>query len=228
MVQIRIHFEMQAHQVTEEQWKTVMGRYTHNQVSQKRSIARVSWNDAQKFMKKLNAKKDGFIYRLPTEAEWEFAARNETKATDFATSGSFAEYGENTGRAGGSSRLDVIQIFPLDEFGRILCGDDGKLPPCPNGEPPPERPNAHNLYNMLGNLPEWVRDWYGPYSEERQIDPVGPQSGTRKVVRGFNWKAPFPGMAFPASRVSFRLGWASDTTQEFGFRCVRETVQASR
>src|SRR5262245_30327758 len=151
LVQISTHFEMQAHQVTEEQWKAVMGRSTGNQVSGKRSIARVSWNDVQKFLKKLNAKKDGFIYRLPTEAEWEYAARNETRAKDSPTPASFAEYGENTGYAGGGSRLDVKEFFPIVN-GRLLCGDDGKLPLCPNGEPPPEKPNARNLYNMLGNL----------------------------------------------------------------------------
>ena len=223
MVRITRAFELQAKPVTEEQWKKVMGRDASSLVMGKKFTAKVSWDDAQRFLKKLNAKKDGYQYRLPTEAEWEYSARNETKDPNSATPEDFAVYGENTGSRGGGSRLDVIII---KSGNRMACGDNGKLPPCPGGEL--GKPNARGLFRMLGNSQEWVQDTYGPYSGDLQTDPQGPPVGSRKVVRGFNWGAPFAGMVFPASRVSARIGWESDTTELFSFRCVMEPKEGVR
>ena len=214
-VRITRNFQMQAHQVTEEQWKAVMGHESGGFVIGNTSIAGVSWDDVQAFLKKINTKTDGFIYRLPTEAEWEYAARNETMDPSTPYPSEYAKFGDGTGSLGGGSRNDVISITEL----RRRCNNK-KQPPCAFLSP--GKPNARGLYQMLGNNLEWVLDWYGPYPETLQIDPRGPQLGTKKVVRGFNWDAPFPGMPFPPSRISYRIGWDSDTTQLFGFRCVRE------
>jgi formylglycine-generating enzyme required for sulfatase activity len=222
-VRITKAYDMQAHQVTEGQWKDLMGRDANSLVLGRNFIATVSWDDAQLFLQKLNAKKDGYAYRLPTEAEWEFAARNETRKSDLGTPLDFANFGENTGSKGGGSRLDVILLATISESGTktMLCGDDGKRPPCPGGDH--GRPNARGLYDMLGNTAEWVMDWYGPYSERLQKNPIGPPSGMRKIVRGVNGAVPpFPNMPFPESRVSFRDAWSPNQAELFGFRCVRE------
>jgi formylglycine-generating enzyme required for sulfatase activity len=211
-VRITRTFQVQAHQVTEGQFEEVTGRGITQRP--KTFTAQVNWNDTQKFLKKLNGKKDGYQYRLLTEAEWEFAARNETRDMALSTPLDFSEYGEGTGSPGGGSRNDVQTIDSFRKLQRMKCDESQKPPPCPQ----PGKPNARGLYDMLGGKPEWVQDWYGPYSDGLQIDPRGPQDGENRVVRGYHRSTPFIGMAYPPSRISYR----SDFQWGFGFRCVRE------
>ena len=219
-VRITKAFDMEAHQVTEKQWKDLMGRDASSLVLGRDFIAKVSWDEAQSFLNKLNAMKDGYAYRLPTEAEWEFAARNETKKPGMATPVEFANYGDNTQGKGGSSYGPLVAILSESGPPKMVCGDDAKMPPCPGGGH--GKPNARGLYDMLGNTPEWAQDYFGPYSQQPQKDPLGPPSGMRKVVRGDHKIGSLSGMEFPPSRVSFRIAWDSNTTELFGFRCVRE------
>jgi formylglycine-generating enzyme required for sulfatase activity len=163
---------MQAHQVTEEEWKAVVRRESSAFVIGNTSIARVSWDDTQQFFKKINAKKDGFVYRLPTEAEWEYAARNETKDTSTPYPSEYATFGESTGSLGGGSRNGLISLTDV----RRLCNNK-KQPSCAFLSP--GKPNARGFYQVLGNNPEWVLDWYGHYPRSLQVDPRGPESGTR-------------------------------------------------
>jgi formylglycine-generating enzyme required for sulfatase activity len=210
-VRITRTFQVQAHQVTRGQFKEVTGRGDWSWG--KTFTVQVNWDDTQKFLKKLNGKKDGYQYRLLTEAEWEFVARNETRDMAQPTPVVFSEYGEGTGYGGGS-RNDILTIDFLRKLKRMNCDESQKPPPCPQ----PGKPNARGLYDMLGDKAEWVEDWYALYSEGLQIDPKGPQNGDNKVVRGYNRGAPLLGMAYPPSRISYR----SDFQWGFGFRCVRE------
>ena len=134
-------------------------RFTGNS---NRPVESVSWDDVQAFIEKLNAKEGGAMYRLPTEAEWEYAAR----------AGSITAY---------SFGDDAKQ---LGEY--AWYGDNSKGETHPVGQ---LKPNAWGLYDMHGNVWEWVQDWYGKYAAEAVMDPQGPSAGSARVGRGGGWSA---------------------------------------
>ena len=171
-VRITHPFFLQAHEVTQRQWEQVMGSNPSNFKGANRPVEQVSWDDAQAFIKKLCAKENpaGAGYRLPTEAEWEYACRagsrtpfytGETISTDLANYDGNYTYGN--GRKGQYRRQTT-------DVGSFL-------------------PNAFGLYDMTGNVWEWCSDWYEKdyYSKSPSADPEGPTSGTRRVCRGGSW-----------------------------------------
>ena len=124
-----------------------------------RPVENVSWEDCQEFITKLN-QMTGKNFRLPTEAEWEYAARGGNKSKGFKYSGSnnihyVAWYNGNSGHT----------THPVGQ----------------------KDPNELGLYDMSGNVFEWCQDWYGDYGSESQIDPTGPSSGSDRVTRGGSW-----------------------------------------
>lgn len=130
------------------------------------AVCRVSWNDAQAFIKWLNRKEGGNHYRLPAEAEWEYAARAGTTTKYFWGNSSsqaeqYAWYAKNAYDAGGKY---------AHYAGR-------------------KKPNPWGLYDMQGNVWEWVQDWYGGtyYRHSPGTDPKGPSSGRGRVYRGGGW-----------------------------------------
>jgi formylglycine-generating enzyme required for sulfatase activity len=130
----------------------------------------VNWDEAQEFIRRLNALKDGFIYRLPTEAEWEYAARA-------GTTGPFAFGGSLT-----SSQANFDGNYPY--------GGTAKGPYLESTSPVGNyQPNAWGIYDMHGNLMEWCQDWYsdGYYGSSTGADPKGPSTGTSRVLRGGSW-----------------------------------------
>ena len=146
-------------EVTQELYKTVMGTNPSKWKSFDRPVENVSWNDAQKFCAELSSM-TGRRFSLPTEAEWEYAARGGKKSTGTTYSGSsivdnVAWYNNNSGR----------QTHPV-----------GKL-----------RPNELGIYDMSGNVNEWCLDWFGGYHRRKQTDPKGPTSGDNRVWRGGGW-----------------------------------------
>jgi len=165
-------FFMGIDEITQAQWQTVMRSDPARFKGDDRPVEQVNWYDCQNFIKKLNAGAMG-PFRLPTEAEWEYACRagattpfhfGETISTDQANYNGQQPYGN--GRKG------------------IRRGST-----TPAGTFPP---NAWGLYDMHGNVNEWCQDWYGEdyYASSPAADPQGPEAGTSRVLRDGAWNSP--------------------------------------
>ena len=173
-------------EVTQELWVAVMGSNpSYRNDNLQRPVERVSWDDCQTFITELN-RLTGKNFRLPTEAEWEFAARGGNLSQGYKYAGSndigeVAWYKDNAQDVGSSSP------------------DYGTHPVAQKAA------NELGLYDMSGNVWEWCQDWFGNYTDDAQVDPQGPATGTKRINRGGEWK----GMARYA-RVSHR-GYDSQT-----------------
>lgn len=143
-------------EVTQALWKAVMGSNPSEFKGDNWPVESVSWNDCQAFIRKLNAL-TGQNFRLPTEAEWEFACRGGNNSRGYKYSGS--NYIDNVAWYDGNS------------------GD--KTHPVAT-----KSPNELGIYDMSGNVWEWCADWYGDYSSGRQTNPKGPYGGSYRVSRG--------------------------------------------
>lgn len=196
-------------EVTQEQWEEVMGANPYDtersnmfihipgmegRLRHPENPATVSWEDAQEFISRLNEREGHALYRLPTEAEWEYAARAGT-ATRYSFGDSdddlerYAWYGE--GFTFGSTH--------------------------PVGT---KQPNPWGMYDVHGNVWEWVQDRYdaGYYAVSPAVDPQGPESGTKHAVRGGSWHA-----SADSWRSAFRKAYPPDYRGiSIGFRLVRE------
>lgn len=147
------------YEVTQALWRAVMGNNPSNFKDDKLPVECVSWDDCQTFINRLNSY-TGRNFRLPTEAEWEFAARGGNYSRHYKYSGSnyisdVAWYDGNS-----SNRTHPVGTKQANELG---------------------------LYDMSGNVWEWCSDWYGSYSSYSQNDPTGPNSGSCRVRRGGSW-----------------------------------------
>ena len=136
-------------------WKSLIGR-DHAAYP----VERVSWNEAQEFLTKLNERDAEREYVLPTEAQWEYACR--------AGSGAIYHFGD-----------DAAQLHDYAWYGD---NSGGKTRPV--GQ---KQPNAWGLYDMHGNVWEWCQDRYGPYADEAATDPKGPETGAVRIIRGGSW-----------------------------------------
>jgi len=163
-------YYMQTTEVTQGQWKAVMGNNPSyfKDCGDDCPVEKVSWNDVQTFLKKLNRMDSGYSYRLPTEAEWEYAARAGT-TSPFAFGNCLSTNDTNyngkyplTGCTKGKYRKKTIPVGSL-------------------------RKNVWGLFDMHGNVYEWCQDWYGEYSKGRVINPAGPNTGSDRVFRGGSW-----------------------------------------
>ena len=150
------------YEVTQELWKAVMGKNPSNfNGGPKNPVECVSWKDCQKFVKKLN-QLTGKQFRLPTEAEWEYAARGGKLSMGY--------------KYAGSNNFDAVAWYKSNSAGRTH----------PVGQ---KSPNELGLYDMSGNVSEWCQDWYGRYGSITKIhtNPIGQSSGTERVFRGGSW-----------------------------------------
>jgi formylglycine-generating enzyme required for sulfatase activity len=189
-------FYMKKTEVTQGEWEEIMGNNPSNfkDCGKECPVERVSWYDAREFIEKYNAKHGGG-FRLPTEAEWEYAARAGTTTAFY------------TGDIKGDGKESA-----LDRAG--WCGkySDKKTYPVANKEP-----NDWGLYDMLGNVWEWVNDRYGDYSSNFVIDPIGSTKGMARVVRGGSWS-----YGVGSCRAASRSGYSPDYSSfDLGFRLVR-------
>lgn len=150
-------FYIGKYEVTQAQWQSVMGSNpsSFDECGGNCPVENVSWDDAQGFISRLNSRGGDYIYRLPTESEWEYAAR----------AGTTGDYAGN-----------------LDSMAWYTSNSDGRTHPSGT-----KQPNAWGLYDMHGNVWEWVQDWYGAYPSGEVTDPQGPTSGSGRVIRGGGW-----------------------------------------
>ena len=146
-------------EVTQALWKAVMGSNPSHFKGDNLPVEKVSWNDCQTFINKLNSL-TGQRFRLPTEAEWEFAAKGGRQSRGF-------EYSGNT-------NIDYVAWYGINSA--------SKTHPVAT-----KSPNELGIYDMTGNVWEWCQDWYGNYIISSQTNPTGPASGAGHVRRGGGW-----------------------------------------
>ena len=174
-------------EVTQALWKAVMGNNPSWSKGDNLPVEQVSWEDCQTFIGKLNGL-TGKRFRLPTEAEWEYAARGGNRS--------------NHTQYSGGSNIDDVAWYD---------GNSGSK----THSVKTKKPNELGLYDMSGNVWEWCQDWYGSYSSNAQTNPTGPDSGSDRVFRGGTWsifgwfcRSSFRGKSSPGYRydtIGFRL-----------------------
>ena len=153
-------FYMGKYEVTQMEWQAVMGNNPSQIKGARLPVTNVSWNDCQDFIKKLNARRNGF-YRLPTEAEWEYACRAGT-TTVYSFGNKIAKSDANWGAKQVAESIKDVGNY---------------------------KPNALGIYDMHGNVWERSEDWFGDYSAGALIDPKGPTTGVGRVLRGGSFAA---------------------------------------
>ncbi|MCX7089716.1 MAG: formylglycine-generating enzyme family protein [Methylococcales bacterium] len=181
-------------EVTQAQWTKVMGSNPSKFNVGSNPVEQVSWEDVQAFLTRLNATEGSALYRLPTEAEWEYAAR--------AGSSAHYSFGDSP------SALSSYAWYGNEGYG-------GRTSPVAQ-----KQPNAWGLYDMQGNVWEWVSDWYGDtyYSNSPEKDPKGPEAGKFRVYRGGSWIA-----SAGKLRLAVRYSGAPNSrSRDLGFRLVRQ------
>ena len=146
-------------EVTQALWQAVMGSNPSRLKGDNRPVEMVSWEDCKTFISKLNSL-TGKNFRLPTEAEWEYAARGGNKSQGYKYSGS-----NNLGHVAWYDGNSGDESHPVKT----------------------KSPNELGLYDMSGNVWEWCQDRYGSYSSSSQTDPIGASSGSPRVYRGGAW-----------------------------------------
>ena len=187
-------------EVTQWQWKAIMGSNPSyfGSCGDDCPVEAVSWNDCQEFIEKLNQQIGSNKYRLPTEAEWEYACRAGTETPFYfgmCLSTDQANYNGNypySGCAQGVYRDTTISVKSFS-------------------------PNAWGLYDMHGNVYEWCQDWYGSYPTGSVSDPDGPSSGSHHVIRGGSWSDD-SSLCRSADRYDY---WPGYTNRHLGFRLAR-------
>jgi formylglycine-generating enzyme required for sulfatase activity len=185
------------YEVTQKEWQEVMGSNPSKfkNCGDNCPVEQVSWNDVQVFISKLNSKTRK-NYRLPTEAEWEYAARGGCQSKNYLYSGNVAWHGKNSNK----------QTHPVGTI----------------------QPNELGVYDMSGNVWEWMNDWYSRgYSNSQLNNPKGPSSGSQRVKRGGSWEgAAFSLYTLNSCRVDYRGFEKPDyRSSSIGFRLVHSPVE---
>ena len=165
-------FYIGKYEVTQKEYKKVMGNNPSKYKEENFPVDMINWENALSFCEALNKKDSppkGLLFALPTEAQWEYACR----------AGSTSEF------SWGNDVNPVASGFTERNLNRIV--EVGSF-----------RPNQWGVFDMHGNVLEWINDWFGAYSKGINIDPIGPKGGTQKVTRGGSWNP--PGKMRPSDR----------------------------
>jgi formylglycine-generating enzyme required for sulfatase activity len=191
-------FYLGIYPVTQRQWEAVMGSNPSRFQGPEHPVEQISWDKAQEFIRSLNTHEGRTLYRLPTEAEWEYAAR----------AGATGDY------CFGDDVTQLLQYAWYRDNARKATHPVGQL-----------QPNAWGLYDMHGNVWEWVQDWYDSQEYARRaatgtavVDPAGPAAGSSRVARGGGW-----GSDARRCRSAYRYGADPGTRDDYlGFRLLRK------
>jgi formylglycine-generating enzyme required for sulfatase activity len=191
-------FYLGMYPVTQRQWEAIMGSNPSCFQGSEHPVEQVSWDKAQEFIRSLNTHEGRTLYRLPTEAEWEYAARAGATGDycfgDDVTQ--LAQYAWYEANAGGTTH-------PVGQL----------------------QPNTWGLYDMHGNICEWVQDWYDSQEYARRaatgtavVDPAGPAAGSSRVDRGTSWR----NTARNCRSAHRSFGAPGLRNDDLGFRLLRE------
>lgn len=177
-------------EVTQALWQAVMDSNPSSFKGSNLPVEQVSWDDIQTFILKLN-NLTGHTYRLPSEAEWEYAARGGNKSKGFQYSG--------------SKDIDIVAWYYRNSSSATHSVGT-------------KQPNELGIYDMSGNVWEWCQDWYGNYTSFSQTNPTGPSSGSNRVLRGSSWYADTETGCEVSFRISINSEYSDG---DVGFRLVR-------
>ena len=194
-------FWMGKYEVTQEQWEAMMGTNSSSFKGTYLPVEQVSWEDSQRFLEKVNALAGGGGFRLPSEAEWEYACRAGT---------------ESAFSYGNSLDMTAANLNGLSSF-RAIAGRSNREKTRQVGR---FRPNGWGLYDMHGNVLEWCQDGYGAYPSWAVTDPVA-TSGVDRVARGGSWATTWARYCRSANRYNRAQ---SASASSLGFRVVREQL----
>ena len=196
-------FYLAKYPVTQQQYEALTGTRPSRFNGASLPVEQVNWAEAVAYTKTwMGTRQAGLIYRLPTEAQWEYACRAGRPAQQ--------AFGVGDGISLSSDQANVAGDRP---YGRAPKGI-GREKTTPPGSFPA---NALGLYDMQGNVSQWCYDWYGPYASEKQIDPTGATSSSWRVIRGGFWHSP-PEECRAAMRMCAGPAGACDC---IGFRVAR-------
>jgi formylglycine-generating enzyme required for sulfatase activity len=206
-VTINYSFYMGKYEVTQAQWRSVMGNNPSSFKADNLPVETVSWLDTQQFLQKLNQINDGYTYRLPTEAEWEYAARAGTTTAHF--------WGGDVNQACGYANVaDHTAKAKYPNWTIVDCRD-GYAETSPTGS---FQSNSFGLFDTIGNVWEWCEDWYHPTYEGAPTDGSAWLNGSEqkyRVLRGGAWLNYADDL-----RSAFR-GWSPDArNNHHGFRVI--------
>ncbi len=200
-------FYMQTTEVTLGQWRALMGKklFGRREGTDNHPVTRVSWYDCRDFIAKLNARNEG-VYRLPTEAEWEYACRAGTQ-----TAYSWGDKIDCSRAMYANNRMKATECIDYVKSRQMAVNRPAPVKSYP--------PNAYGLYDMHGNVWEWCLDCYAEnYNINDNKDPRGPDGGMARSRRGGSWYK----HGYACRSANRAYGHAASKFKTTGFRVVRE------